>query len=128
MTKARRWHGSTWSRIPCPTVSIDTYQSFTGESWLESEFEWLKEDTGVELDWSNADVSYNHDGIRQGLSEASIEGILYALPVDSPIESIDYVSSWSPQFYNFETDSYRATYVVNLDVSQEVAQAVRQGP
>lgn len=109
--------GETMARIDLqsntlPYVSIDTYQSFTGDSWLENEFEYIEEETGVKLDWSNADVTYNHEGIRQGLAEASIQGILGAIDWDL-IESIEYVSSWSPQYYNFETDSYTATYRVN---------------
>lgn len=109
--------GETMARIDLqsntlPYVSIDTYQSFTGDSWLENEFEYIEEETGVKLDWSNADVTYNHEGIRQGLAEASIQGILGAVDWDL-IESIEYVSSWSPQYYNFETDSYTATYRVN---------------
>lgn len=115
--KFKNEQGETMARIDLesntlPYVSIDTYQTFTGDSWLESEFEYLEEETGVKLDWSNADVNYNHDGIKRGLAEASIEGILNAVDTDL-IESIEYVSNWSPQFYNFQTDSYRATYVVN---------------
>lgn len=109
--------GQTMARISLqsntlPYVSIDTYQSFTGDSWLESELEWLKEDTGVELDWSNHDVKYDHAGIRQGLAEASIESIMDQM-YDGIVESIEYESSWSPQYYNFETDSYTAEFVVN---------------
>lgn len=95
-----------------PGISIDTYQTFNGESWLEQQYESIAEETGLELDWSNTDVKYNFPGILQGLAEASIEGIVYQL-YDSPIESIEFVSSWSPTYYNFQTDTYTATYTVN---------------
>lgn len=95
-----------------PYVSIDTYQSFTGESWLESEFDYLKEEEGVELDWSTADVEYNFDGIKQALAEASIEGILGDVDPNI-IEGIEYLSNWSPAYYNFETDTYTAQFTVN---------------
>lgn len=95
-----------------PFISIDTYQTFNGESWLEQQYESIAEETGLELDWSNTDVKYNFPGILQGLAEASIEGIINQL-YDSPIESIEFVSSWSPAAYNFQTDTYTATYTVN---------------
>ena len=102
----------TLSSNTLPYVSIDTYQTFTGESWLEGEYEYLKEETGVELDWSNSDVKYNHQGILQGLAEASIESILNQM-YDGIIESIEYRGASSPAYYNFETDRYEAEYVVN---------------
>lgn len=95
-----------------PGVSIDTYQSFTGESWLDSEYEYLNEETGVKLDWSNSDVKYNHEGILRGLAEASIGGIMDQL-YDDYIESIEFVSAWSPAYYNFESDKYEAEFTVN---------------
>lgn len=96
-----------------PYVSIDTYQSFTGDSWLENEFEYLAEENpGMEFDWSNTDVSYNHDGIKQALAEASIEGILGDVDPNI-IEGIEYESNWSPAYYNFETDTYTARFTVN---------------
>ena len=109
--------GQTMARITLqsatlPGVSIDTYQSFTGESWLENEYEYLKEETGVELDWSNSDVKYNHEGILKGLAEASIASIMDQL-YDDYIESIEFVSAWSPAYYNFESDKYEAEFVVN---------------
>ena len=96
-----------------PHVSIDTYQSFTGDSWLEGEFEYLaSENEGMELDWSNTDVTYNHDGIKQALAEASIEGILNDVDPEI-ILGVEYESNWSPSFYNFETDTYTAQFTVN---------------
>lgn len=117
VTKWKNADGQVMARIDLesdtlPYVSIDTYQTFTGDSTLESEYQWIAEEYGVELDWSNSDVKYNHDGIKRGLAEASIESIINQL-YDSPIESIEYVSNWSPGAYNFQTDTYRATYTVN---------------
>lgn len=96
-----------------PYITVDTYQTFTGDSYVESTYEWIAEEYGVELDWRNSDVRYNNDGILKELSEASIAAIVNQLPVDSPIESIEYVSHWSPAYYNFQTDTYTATYTVN---------------
>lgn len=109
--------GETMARITLssntlPYVNIDTYQTFTGESWLENEYEYLKEEAGVELDWSNSDVKYNHEGILKGLAEASVESIMDQM-YDGIIESITFESASSPAYYNFETDRYEAEYVVN---------------
>lgn len=102
----------TLSSNTLPYVSIDTYQTFTGDSWVEGEYEYLKEETGVDLDWSNSDVKYNHQGILEGLAEASIASILDQM-YDGIIESIEYRGASSPAAYNFETDRYEAEYVVN---------------
>jgi hypothetical protein len=100
-----------------PHVTIDTYQTFTGDSWQENEVDWLDEEYGIDKEtaWRVLNFDYNHEGIRRGLAEASIEGILGAVYYDEIIESIEYQSSWSPQYYNFETDSYTATYTVDFD-------------
>jgi hypothetical protein len=95
-----------------PYVTVDTYQTFTGDSYVEQTYEWVQEEYGVELDWRNSDVKYDNDRILKELAETSIAGIVNQL-YDSPIESIEYVSHWSPMYYNFQTDTYTATYTVN---------------
>lgn len=95
-----------------PYVTVDTYQTFNGDSWAESEYDWLQQEQGIEDAWRYVDTDYNTGKILEELSEASISGIVDQL-YDSPIEGIEYVSHWSPAYYNFQTDTYTATYTVN---------------
>jgi hypothetical protein len=96
-----------------PYVSVDTYQSFNGDSWVEQESEWLEQERGIPEAWRYVDFDYDHRKILEELAEASIAGILNDLPVGSPIESIEYESNWSPSAYNFQSDTYTAKFTVN---------------
>lgn len=115
--KFKNAEGETMARISLesntlPYVSVDTYQSFNGDSWAEQEYEWLQEEQGIEDAWRYVTFDYNHSKILEDLSEASIAGILDAVDPNI-IESIEYRSNWSPAAYNFQSDSYTAEYVVN---------------
>ena len=95
-----------------PYVSVDTYQSFSGDSWAENESEWLEQEQGIEDAWRYVDFDYNHSKILEVLAEASIAGILDQVDPEM-VESIEYESNWSPAAYNFQSDSYTAKFTVN---------------
>ena len=95
-----------------PYVSVDTYQSFNGDSCVEQESEWLEQEQGIPEAWKYVDFEYNHRQILEALAEASIEGILNDVDPNI-IEGIEYESNWSPAYYNFQSDSYTAKFTVN---------------
>lgn len=98
-------------------ITIDTYQMFNGDSFIESELENFRED-GKSSDYDSYDWKFNHDNIVRDLANNSINIILQAIkhePAGKIILDIDYVKSQSPKFYNHTTDSYimRVTYDVD---------------
>lgn len=95
-----------------PYVSVDTYQSFSGDSWLEQESEWLEQEQGIPEAWRYVDFDYNHSRILEDLAEASIDAIFNDVDLDL-IKSIEYESNWSPSAYNFQSDTYTAKFTVN---------------
>jgi hypothetical protein len=92
-------------------VHIDTYQMFTGESAEEYERENMRED-GRE-DWDTVDIEYNHAQIVEDLAHASIEILQKETAHDGIIQKITLVSSHSPRYYNYTTDSYIAEFEVH---------------
>ena len=101
-----------------PHVSVDTYQSFNGDSWAESEHDWLEQEQGIPDPGRYVDFHYNMGKVLEELAEASIEGVMNAVDPDI-IQSIEYESNWSPSFYNFESDTYTAKYTVNLTLLEK---------
>jgi len=98
--------------------TIDTYGMFTGDSAEEMEAEYLAEQYGLteaeqfELEWD-----YNHPAIvrdfalesvnilANGLEGKSSGGIVLAISLPE--------NARSPQFYNYTTDSYDATWTID---------------
>lgn len=96
-------------------IQIDMYQCFNMEMEIEREIEYASEEAGEELSYDDFEWEYDMEGYREALSKASIEFILNRLDDDSVIKKIEYISSNSPKFYNYTTDSYNAEYEYNID-------------
>lgn len=99
-----------------PGVTVDTYQTFTGDSsdqmFLENQME-----QGESGEYDDYDWEYDNAAVHKGLAEASIEAIVdqFCKPGGAEIiQSIEFDSTWSPKEYNFKTDSYTARYVLNV--------------
>lgn len=96
-------------------MHIDTYQMFTGDSFIEREVEYLCEQhDDSTLTYDDFDWEFDHKAIVEAFAKASIEAILQAVAYEKPeiVKSIEFVSSASPKFYNYTTDSY----VMTVDV------------
>lgn len=92
--------------------TIDTYGTFNGDGFYESEGEFYKEEYGVELDWLEYDLVLDHEGLVKTLALDSISELENNLKGDI-VKSIDLVKTTSPQFYNYTTDNYTATWHVD---------------
>lgn len=105
-----------------PTISIDTYGTFTGDTEIQLELEQFAEIHELEVDdlaWHISD----HDAVRRALSEAAVNSMNNQLcwgggpedPLSSDIVSFGPVqSTYSPRQYNFETDSFRTEATINV--------------
>jgi hypothetical protein len=93
-----------------PWLNVDTYTSFNGESWLESEYEHYVSE-GVIPEDGELEVTYDHAGIIRELGEANAEWLMEAFP--EIFLGVEVTRADSPKYYNFETDSFRATYTVD---------------
>ena len=109
-----------------PGVTVDTYQTFTGDSSDEMFLEGQTEN-GESGEWDDYDWTYDNDAIHRGLAEASIEAIVdqFCKPGGAEIiQSIELLSTWSPREYNFKTDSYTARRALgssNMEVSRSAS-------
>jgi hypothetical protein len=118
-TVTLRFSPSTWHAY---NVSPDTYQTFTGDSWLESEIEWLSEQEGREITWEDYDAEYDHVAIVRSLAEEACDWIVETL-WDIGLESVangKVIDSWSPVAYNFTSDGFEMT----VDVDPEELRAL----
>lgn len=109
-----------------PKITIDTYQTFTGDSWEESEIEYLRDEYGDNraysggrayegLGWGDYDWSYNHSRELELLAEQCVNVMNDMFYADLPYEVGEVTSTYSPSYYNFATDSFTAVYTLNLD-------------
>jgi hypothetical protein len=102
-------------------IHIDTYGMLTGDSHEESTIEYESEQTGRELTYDDFDWTYDHAGIVKDLAHESIDILLQAIAhtdYAKIITGITYVSSTSPGYYNYKTDSYMMNIqydIVQLD-------------
>lgn len=93
--------------------TIDTYGMFENNA-DEYILEGLQDEhPGIEYD--DVDWNYNHPEYVKQLAKASINLLHNALVLhgEGVIKSIDFVRSFSPQFYNFTTDGYKATWKID---------------
>lgn len=119
-----------------PGVTVDTYQTFTGDSWVDSEIDWLvgsAEGMGsivdhpaagraeVELDWDDFDWTYDHQAILWALSEAAATGLVHdgGICYDQIIVDAEVTSVYSPAAYNFATDSFAGWLTLDTEVLAE---------
>jgi len=95
-----------------PGVTVDTYQTFTGDSSDQNFLDYQSEQ-GEPSDYDDYDWDYDNAAVHRELAEASIEAIIAQLGGKGVIESIELTSTWSPKEYNFKTDSYNALYTID---------------
>lgn len=119
-----------------PGVNVDTYQCFTGDSWVDSEIDWLVGSAEgmdsivdhpaavraeVELDWDDFDWTYDHQAILWALSEAAAEDLINTAGIDFDqiIVDAEVTSVYSPATYNFATDSFAGWLTLDTEVLAE---------
>lgn len=93
--------------------TIDTYGMFTGESVEESESEYYRDEFKLTDDeWRDLEFNYNHAGIVKALADASVN-ILWNELKGAIVHDIKVDESGSPQFYNYTTDHYTASWTID---------------
>lgn len=118
-----------------PGVNVDTYQSFNGDSWADSELDYLSTEgvpewlvghpaaqrAVVELEWDDFDWTYDHRATLHTLAEVAAEDLVDAGGVDFPqiITGAEVLSVWSPAAYNFATDSFTVTLTLDTEALAE---------
>ena len=121
-----------------PGVNVDTYQCFTGDSWEESEMDYISENLGdlvghpaagradVALDWDDFDWKYDHQAILWALSEAAAEDLINAggIDFDQIITDAEATSVYSPAAYNFATDSFAGWLTLDTEVLAEALEDI----
>ncbi len=89
-------------------VHIDTHSTLTGESFCDYELETLAE-TNENVTYDDFKWEYDHRAIVTDFAKKSINIVLQAIAHENGadcIKGITYVSSHSPKFYNYISDSY----------------------
>lgn len=116
-----------------PGVTVDTYQTFNGDSWTESEVDYISENLGdlvghpaagradVALDWDDFDWKYDHQAILWELSETAAYGLVHDGGIDFAqiITEAEVTSVYSPAAYNFATDSFAGWLTLDTEVLAE---------
>ena len=95
-------------------IHIDTYEMLKGDSAAESEIKNYNEQNKTDLNYDDFNWTYDHEQIVKDFATESI-GVLGGEVNRNIIKSIKYVSSTSPRFYNYTTDSY----VMDVDVNSK---------
>ena len=94
-------------------ITIDTYQMFTGDSFVESEIESMIYQTGDQsLDYDSFEWKFDHPAIVESLAAHSvgiIEDAIRFTEYADIIKCIALEKTASPQWYNYTTDSYKMT-------------------
>ena len=118
-----------------PGVNVDTYQCFNGDSWEESDLDYMSSNlreclvghpaadrADVTLEWDDFDRDYDHRAILWALSEAAAEGLVTdgGLHFGQIITGAEVLSVYSPAAYNFATDSFNATLTLDTEMLAEV--------
>ena len=118
-----------------PGVNVDTYQCFNGDSWEESDLDYMggnlreclvshpaADRADVTLEWDDFDRDYDHRQILWDLSEAAAEGLVTdgGLHYGQVITGAEVLSVYSPAAYNFATDSFNATLTLDTEMLAEV--------
>lgn len=122
---------SNWHRY---NISPDTYQSFTGDSFVEGELEWFNSDESslesafgpeyadlsgydIRLNYDHFTWEFNHAGIVKDLSEELVNWIHGEL-WDAGFEDVDseLIDTWSPKEYNFTTDGFEMEVTLDPNI------------
>lgn len=104
-------------------VTVDTYSTFTGDSWQESEIDYFSEDIGnwldhtmahgksVDFDWDDIDFTYSFQGILSDLADSMATAVIENV---YGITDYNITSTYSPAAYNFATDSFDADWTIDI--------------
>lgn len=107
-------------------VTVDTYSTFTGDSWLDGVYEyassfseWLDYPVAgnyptADFDFEDIEFTFNHSETVKQLSESAADSLFNEY---SFIENYENISTFSPGAYNFSTDSFSATWEI---ISSEI--------
>ena len=117
-----------------PGVNVDTYQCFNGDSWEESDLDYMSDNlreclvshpaadrADVELEWDDFDRTYDHHAILWALSEAAADGLVHdgGINFDQVIVDVEVTSVYSPATYNFATDSFAGWLTLDTEALSE---------
>jgi hypothetical protein len=80
-------------------ITVDTYKTFTGESYTDE----------------SPETEFDIDAVIESFSQKSIEIINKETSTGGIIEGIFFIKSGSPKYYNYTTDWYTADYQVNAE-------------
>ena len=96
--------------------TCDTYSTFTDDNFIESEIEYLNDNSKKEITYDDLDIEHNRKGIVEGIGE-----ILASFLVDNYefINNCKVDSVSMPNFYNYTTDT--ATMEVDCDYDEILA-------
>ena len=114
-------------------VTVDTYSTFTGDSFTDQTIEYFSENLVVdypinsEMDFApnvtsdDIDFKFDFEKILKELAETAAEGFAEHCAF---VENFDILSTFSPRAYNFSTDSFNATWTIDIDMlSREMSDA-----
>lgn len=119
-TVTLRMTPSAWHRY---NLSPDTYQSFNGDSWVESELSYMNDEASlserfgsayadldrypIDLHYDHFTWEYDHAEIVRALAEELADWMAETLH-DIGLESVSVkvIDSWSPAYYNFTSDGF----------------------
>lgn len=93
-------------------LTIDTYSMFSGENFEEMEAEYYQDELGFK---GEIDLEYDHAGVVRDLATYSVSEIENLVDRDVVIRVSLPVSTNSPQFYNYTTDSYTAEWEIDQE-------------
>ena len=111
-----------------PKITVDTYQKFTPDRHEESEMEYLDNECGYDMgEYGNHfDTTYDMSSVLPTLAEWCVDAMNGMAYHDAPYEVGKVLSTYSPRYYNFETDSFTAEYTLNLSMLIRWATEVRR--
>lgn len=92
--------------------TVDMYQTFNGDGNDDQIIEAYNEQNNTDYSCDDFDWSYNTKAILEGLSNKSIEYIKDN-HTDDIIIGVELVSTSSPKYYNYTTDSHAAAYQID---------------
>ena len=96
--------------------TIDMYQTFNGDTETEQMIEYYNEENKTELDYDDFYWKFNKQAIANDIANASVEYINTNV-LDDVIKSVKRADTetYSPKFYNYQTDSYDAIYTIDVE-------------
>jgi hypothetical protein len=104
-------------------LSPDTYHLFSGESWVESEYQWWSEKNPDRDVSHDLDITYDHAAIVQALAQELADWLAETL-ADAGLDSVlvRLVDTWSPKYYNFESDGFEVEVTCDPAQLREISE------